>query len=245
MSSRQSKRTIPVVAILVMGSVIVGTIVVVAVLLILAGRVTIQPDEVGVVLRYGAVDRTLEPGVHSRLPAPIEEVVKIPVQRLLKEEFGRRSTEAGEALPDRTPDLELESRMVTADLNIVEVEWATQFHVGDPVEYATRVRDIDEIFRGVNQAAMRAVVGDRSIDEVLTIGRLEIEDEVAVRLQEHCDRLKSGIVIDQVVLLDVNLPAAVKAAFDEVVKAEHERERIIRKARAAAGSVARETGGGR
>jgi len=123
--------------------------------------------------------------------------------------------------------------MLTGDLNVVVVEWTTQYRVGDPVQYLFRQRSLSETFRDANQAVMRAVVGDRSVTEVLTIGRQEIASEVEQRLQQLCDQYEMGIKIEQVVLQDVNPPDEVKPSFNEVNQAQQERERMINEARTA------------
>lgn len=201
--------------------------------LVLSSGFSIEPGEVGVVLRFGAYDRMAEPGVNLKLPAPVEVVYKIPIQRQLKQEFGFQTVEAGIPPVDSDRDVESESRMITGDLDVAVVEWIVQYRVSDPYKYLFKVRDVTKTFRGMNEAVMRAAVGDRSIDEVITIGRLEIEDEVTTRLRELCDRHEMGIMVDQIVLYDVNPPEPVKPAFNAIIEAEHERERAIRDARAA------------
>jgi membrane protease subunit HflK len=112
------------------------------------------------------------------------------------------------------------------------VEWIAQYRVRDPFKFLFRVRNVRQTFRDVNEAVMRAVVGDRSVDEVITIGRQQIEDEVKTVLQELCDRYETGIVVDQIVLQNVTPPDPVKPSFNEVNQAEQERERSINDARA-------------
>ena len=100
--------------------------------------------------------------------------------------------------------------MLTGDLNVAVVEWIVQFRVADPYLYLFKVRNIVETFRDMNEAVMRAVVGDRTVTEVLTVGRQEIETTVQEKLQEMCKAYETGITIDQVVLQDVNPPDPVK-----------------------------------
>jgi len=211
----------------------IGLIALVVVLAILAfsSIFTIQPEQVGVVLRFGGYNRTAEPGLNFKLPSPLEQVLKVPVQRQLKQEFGFETVEAGVRTRYSERDFENESLMLTGDLNVAVVEWIAQYRVDDPYKYLFKVRNVDKTFRDMNEAVMRSVVGDRSVDEVITVGRLEIEDEVKVRLQELCDRYETGIVVDQIVLQDVNPPDPVKPSFNEVNQAEQERERAINDAR--------------
>jgi membrane protease subunit HflK len=225
-------------------TLIVGSVVALmgGAVVVLTGFYTIQPDEVGVVLRFGRHVRTTEPGLNFKLPAPIEEVLKVPIQRQRKQEFGFRTFEGDSPDDEGVRDVEPESLMITGDLNVAVVEWITQYRISDIHQFLFGVRKPEKVFRDLNESVMGAVVGDRSIDEVITIGRLEIEDEVKVRLQELCDRHQIGIVVDQVVLQDVNPPEKVKPSFDEVNKAHKDRERAIRKAHAEMNE--RSTGGG-
>ena len=192
---------------------------------------TVAPEEVGVVLTFGRYSRQVDPGLNFKLPYPIETVSKVPVQRQLKEEFGFRTQRA--ATRSSFTASQEEALMLTGDLNVAVVEWTTQFRVNDPYKALFRVRNPVETFRDMNEAVMRAVVGDRSVTEVLTIGRQEIASEVEVRLQKLCDQYELGLKIEQVVLQDVNPPDEVKPSFNEVNQAQQEREKLINEARTA------------
>jgi membrane protease subunit HflK len=211
--------------------ILIGVLVLIGALLVFSMVFTIQPEEVGIVLRFGAFTRTADPGLNFKLPTPIEQVLKVPVQRQLKQEFGFETAEAGVRTRYSERDLEVESLMLTGDLNVANVEWIAQYRVADPYKYLFRVRNISTTFRDMNEAVMRSVVGDRSVDEVITVGRLQIEDQVKLKLQELCDRYETGIVVDQIVLQNVNPPDPVKPSFNEVNQAEQERERSINEAR--------------
>ncbi len=193
---------------------------------------TVDPEEVGVVLRFGRYDRRTQPGLHFKLPYPIETMEKVAVQRQLKEEFGFRTATPGVRTRYSPADFRLESLMLTGDLNVAVVEWITQFRVKDPYKYLFKVRNVGFTFRDMNEAVMREVVGDRSVNEVLTIGRQEIADAVKIRLQAMCDQYDIGITVDQIVLQDVNPPDPVKPSFNEVNQAQQEREKLINEARA-------------
>ena len=192
----------------------------------------VQPEEVGVVLRFGRYIGTTDPGLRAKLPF-IDEVMKVPVQRQLKQEFGFQTTEAGvrSVYAQTSRDLEAETIMLTGDLNVAVVEWIVQYRVSDPYQYLFRVRNLDETFHAMNEAVMREVVGDRTVSEVLTVGRQEIEVEVEGRLQELANQYEMGITIDQVVLQDVNPPAPVRPSWDEVSQAQQQRDRMINEAR--------------
>ena len=213
-------------------TIVIGLVVVLAAIIAFSSVYTIQPEEVGVVLRFGRYVRTAEPGLNFKLPSPLEQVLKVPVQRQLKQEFGFETVEAGVRTRYADRDFEGESLMLTGDLNVAVVEWIAQYRIDDPFKYLFRVRNVSRTFRDMNEAVMRSVVGDRSVDEVITIGRLEIEDQAKIKLQELCDRYETGIVVDQIVLQDVNPPDPVKPSFNEVNQAEQERERSINDARA-------------
>ena len=199
---------------------------------------TVAPEEVGVVLTFGAYsppDRAS--GLHWKLPWPFQTVQKVPVQRQLKAEFGFRTREAGRRSTFTTAGLEGEALMLTGDLNVAVVEWTTQFRIKEPYKYLFKVRSLGDTFQDMNEAVMREVIGDRSVTEVLTIGRQEIATEVEVRLQELCDQYDTGLKIEQVVLQDVNPPEEVKPSFNEVNQAQQERERMINEARTAFNQV--------
>jgi membrane protease subunit HflK len=207
-------------------------LVILALLLISDFVYTIEPEEIGVVLRFGKFDRTTDPGLHVKMPFPIEQLEKVPIQRQLKQEYGFRTREAGVRTQYERGSFIRESLMLTGDLNVAVVEWIAQYRVTDPYLYLFKVRNRDKTFRDMNEAVMRAVVGDRSVDEVITVGRQEIESEVRLGLQELCNQYEIGITVDQIVLQDVNPPDPVKPSFNEVNQAEQERERAINDARA-------------
>ncbi len=199
-------------------------------ILVLTSFVTIGPEEVGVVLRFGKYVRTMNPGLNFKLPFGIEKVYKVPVERQLKLEFGFRTEEAGVRTRYSQRSFQEESLMLTGDLNAAEVEWIVQFRIKDPYKFLFRVRNPIQTFRDMNEAVMREVVGDRTVNEVLTIGRQEIADVVAQKLQKLADQYETGIKVDQVVLQDVTPPDPVKPAFNEVNEAQQEKEKLINQA---------------
>jgi membrane protease subunit HflK len=211
--------------------IITGVLILLGIIIVTSMVFTIEPEEVGVVLRFGKYVRTSPPGLNFKLPAPLERVYKVPVQRQLKDEFGFRTEQAGVRTQYSRSNFEGESLMLTGDLNVSVVEWIAQYRVRDPYKFLFKVRNVRKTFRDMNEAVIRAVVGDRSVAEVLTTGRQEIEDEVKTQLQELCDQYETGIVVDQIVLQDVNPPDPVKPSFNEVNQAEQERERAINEAR--------------
>jgi membrane protease subunit HflK len=191
---------------------------------------TVGPEETGVVLRLGKYVRSTSPGLHARLPFGIERVTKVPIQRQLKQEFGFRTVRAGVRSQYTEEGLSGESNMLTGDLNAAVVAWVVQYRIVEPYKYLFRVRNVEMTFRDMSEAVMRRVVGDRTVNEVLTIGRQEVADHVLQQLQELCDQYDTGIKVEQVVLQDVNPPDPVKPSFNEVNEAQQERERLINEA---------------
>ncbi len=193
---------------------------------------TVGPEEIGVIRRFGKFSRTSDPGPHVRLPFGVEILDKVPVQRQLKEEFGFRTQSAGVHSTFINRGYEEEALMLTGDLNIASVEWIVQYRIVNAYQFLFRVRFVRETLRDLNEAVMREVIGDRIINEVLTVGRIEISDTVKARLQVLVDQYEMGVKIDQVVLQDVNPPDPVKPSFNAVNEAQQEREKLINEARA-------------
>lgn len=192
---------------------------------------TVDQDEVGVILQFGKYSRIADPGLNFKLPFGIETVTKVPVKRQLKLEFGFRTLEPGVRTQYARSGFQQESLMLTGDLNAAEVEWIVQYRITDPYKYLYRVRNSEKTFRDMNEAVMREIIGDRTVNEVLTIGRVEIEDAVKVMLQDMCNQYETGIRVEQLVLQDVTPPDPVKPAFNEVNEAQQEREKLINQAR--------------
>ncbi len=208
-----------------------GVLAILLVILLYSSWFTVDTEEVGVVLRFGKFARTADPGLNFKLPFGIEKVYKVPVERQLKLEFGFRTTTPGVRTEYSTSKYPEESLMLTGDLNAAEVEWIVQFRIKNPYNFLFRVRNAVSTFRDINEAVMREVVGDRTVDEVLTIGRQEVASTVTLKLQELSDQYDMGIKVDQVVLQDVNPPEPVKPAFNEVNEAQQEREKLINQAK--------------
>ena len=206
-------------------------LVIVCLILVFTCWFTVDPEEVGVVLRFGSYNRNVNPGLNFKMPFGIETVYKVPIERQLKEEFGFRTLEAGVRTQYSQREYQDESLMLTGDLNAAEIEWITQYRINDPYKFLFRVRNAQLTFRDINEAVMREVVGDRTVNEVLTIGRQEIATTVTLKLQELCNQYETGIKVEQVILQDVNPPEPVKPAFNEVNEAQQEREKLINEAR--------------
>ncbi len=207
---------------------VIASIVAIILLIVLAWTscYTVQAESEGVVLRFGKFLKTVEPGLHFKLPFSIDRVAVLPTRRQLKLEFG--FVTPGYTNPHQPGKDALEERsMVTGDLNAALVEWVVQYRIEDPKQYLFDVRNPDQTLRDLSEAAMREVIGDRTVDEVITIGRQDIEISALARMQELAKRYMLGIRVDQVQLKNVNPPAEVQASFNEVNKAQQDRENAI------------------
>jgi len=226
-----SKFRFPNISLRTIRWIIIGIILII---FLVSSVFTVNPEEIGVIQRFGKFTRVVSPGLNFKLPFGIETVKKVPVERQLKEEFGFRTKTEG-VRTERTEygvrPFQKESLMLTGDLNAGEVEWIVQFRISDPYKFLFKVRNALSTFRDMNEALMREVVGDRSVSEVLTTGRVEVANTVTTKLQGLCDQYETGIKVDQVVLQDVNPPDPVKPAFNEVNEAQQEREKLTNQAR--------------
>lgn len=188
---------------------------------------TVEADSVGVVQRFGRYKATVEPGLRFKIPFGVDTVSKVAVRRQLKMEFGF-ATQGGvtnENQYSQEPDAE--KNMVTGDLNAAEVEWVVQYHISDPVDYLFNVREAGGTLRDISESVMREVVGDRLVDEVLTFGRSEMQENVLRKLQAVVTKLDLGVHVDQVQFNRVHPPLPVQRSFDEVNRAQQERETMI------------------
>lgn len=187
---------------------------------------TIPAESEGIVLRFGKYIKKVPPGLHFKLPLGIDSVIAVPTQRQLKQEFGF-------ATPDYTnPDQvgtepAKEKSMVTGDLNSVLAEWIVQYRISEPEKYLFAVRQPGQTLRDISESVMREVVGDRTVDEVITVGRQDIEITALNRMREMATRYHLGVSIDQVQLKNVNPPEPVQASFNEVNRAQQDRENLI------------------
>ena len=191
----------------------------------------IEAEEVGVVLRLGKYHTDLEPGLNFIMPF-IDEVYKVPVLRQLKQEFGFRTVSAGVRSQFRSmgQGLKDESLMLTGDLNAAQVEFIVQYSIKNANNFLFKVRNVENTFRYINEAVMREVIGDRSVNEVITTGKEEIELEAKLLVQKLCDSYETGIHVEQLILQDVNPPDPVKPAYNEVNEAEQEKDKLINQA---------------
>ena len=190
----------------------------------------IEPEELGVITRFGKYTRTVEPGLNFKIPF-METLYKIPVERQQKQEFGFRTTSVGVQSSFTKEDTKGESLMLTGDLNLADVEWVVQYRIDNPYNFLFKVRNPETTLRDISEACMRQVVGDRTVNEVLTVGRTEVANKAQELIQKLSKEYSLGVNIDQVVLQDVNPPDQVKDAFNAVNQAQQEKETLINQAK--------------
>ena len=212
-------------------AIIMGLIAVLILVALFTMFYTVQAESQGVVLRFGRYIKTVEPGLKFKLPFGIDTVQIVPVRRQLKQEFGVHTRDATNPYQHTSSsEQQREKNMVTGDLNAATVEWIVQFRVNDPRQFLFQVKEPESTLRAVSESVMREVVGDRTVDEVITVGRQEIEVVALGRMQELVDNYKMGLSIDQVQLKDVNPPLPVQPSFNEVNQAQQQREQLINQA---------------
>lgn len=192
---------------------------------------TIPAESVGVVMRFGKYSSTADPGLRMKLPFFIDQVEEVPIRRQLKQEFGFGTAGATNGYQSSRGQIqESEKSMVTGDSNVALVEWVVQYHIEDAMEFLFKVRNPDETLRDASESIMREVVGDRTVDEVITFGRQEIETDSKTKLQALVDKYEMGLAIDLIQLKSVNAPREVQASFNEVESAKQELEQAKNRA---------------
>lgn len=207
--------------------IVVGALVLV---LVWTGFFQIGAEEVGIITRFGKYTREVNSGLNFKIPL-IEGVVKVPVERQQKQEFGFRTVESNVRSDYTKRGTADESLMLTGDLNLADVEWVVQYRISNAYQYLFKVRHPEITLRDLSESSMRQVVGDRTVNEVLTVGRTEVALAVKDLIQNLSDEYELGICIEQVVLQDVNPPDPVKSAFNAVNEAQQEKETLINQAK--------------
>jgi len=189
---------------------------------------TVPAESTGVLLRFGRHLHNVPAGLHFKLPFGIDEVIKVPTERQLKLEFGIKRTAESITNPDQLGADPLKERsMVTGDLNAALVEWVVQYRITEPEIYLFEVREPGLTLRDLSESVMREIIGDRTVDEIITIGRQEIEDTSLTRLRELANRYHLGVMVNQVQLKNVDPPVPVQPSFNEVNRAQQDRENAI------------------
>ncbi len=181
----------------------------------------VAPDEEGVVKRFGIPVRTVGPGPHLKFPL-VETVLQPKVEKLHRVEVGYRSDRQG-----RQQMIPQEALMLTGDMNILAVEFIVQYKIKESANYLFKVADIHETIGKAAEASMREIVGKSKIDEALTTGKAQIQQDTQVLLQSILDQYQAGVQIAAIQLQDVDPPEAVAAAFKDVTNAKEDREKLI------------------
>lgn len=225
-----------------------GILPVVALILVAVGVYTlfytVEPDEEAVVIRLGRYLKTEDPGLQFKMPFGIDRVIKVRSKRVLQEEFGFRTADTSSRITRYAKKTYgTESLMLTGDLNVADVEWAVQYKISDPFKYIFQTSEPTQNVRDVSESIMRRVVGDRSVTDVLTVGKVEIESEAKRLMQDVLNKYDMGILIVSVKLQDVNPPSVVKQSFNEVNEAKQEQEKAINEAEGAYNKVIPEARG--
>lgn len=191
---------------------------------LLSGFYMVGPGEQGLVLTFGRLTGQSEPGLHYRLPAPIQSQFVVDTARVRTAEIGYR-TEA-----DRQNVVLEEAQMLTGDENMVVVQLFIQYLVQDPVAYLFHVRDAEAVLKASAEIALRSAVGQNTIDFTMTEGRVQAQDQVKNHLQELLDQYQTGLLVTEARLLAVDPPTDVRDAFHDVVRAFEDRERLVKEA---------------
>lgn len=208
---------------------LVGIISVLVIVLYLAsGIFVVAPDEQGIIRRFGKFVRIESPGLNYHLPYPIETVVTPAVTQVKRVEIGFRTISFGP--PARYREIPAEALMLTGDENIVSAQAIVQYKIKDPVNYLFNIILPEQTVRSAAEASLRQVIGERKIDEALTVGKYEIQEETKRLLQELLDSYKAGILIVAVQLQDVNPPKEVQDAFKDVASAKEDKSKYINQA---------------
>jgi len=212
------------------GGPIIVVVVIIGLLLASTTFYTVDVSEVGIVQRFGKYTRTTNPGLNFKLPIGIEKVTKVKIRKVFKEEFGFRSVRTAQTtLSSDRGNLD-ESLMLTGDLNVAVAPWIVQYKIKDPYDYLFKVDHVNNLLRDLSEAAMRLVVGDRSINEVIS-RRQEIANEAVLILQSELDNAETGIKVITIEMKKTNVPGPVQPSFNEVNQAVQEKEQTIYEAK--------------
>lgn len=187
---------------------------------------TVPADSEAVVQRFGQYHGTQGPGLHFKMPFGVDHTTVVPIRRQLKLEFGFGTPQSSNP-HQNDPQVKNTKDMVTGDLNEAQVEWVVQYRISDSQQFLFAVQDPEDTLRSASEAVMREVIGDRTIDEVITYGRQEIETENLIRLQPLAKQYSLGITVDLIQLKNINPPQAVQDAFNDVNRAQQEKQNAI------------------
>ncbi len=210
------------------GKVVLVVLAVICFQVIYSSFYTIEPGEQGIVMRFGKYNRTTEPGLRFKLPY-IEEMERVDVKTVRKEEFGRRTKTPGQKTTFSKDGFDRESLMLTGDKNVIDVDWIVQFTISDPFRFLFKVRNVRQAVRDNSETVIRRIVGNMDFDYVLG-NRSVLAGMAKQELQQDLDKLESGVRIRALQLLDITPTDAVKPAFNEVNEADQDMKRLVNEA---------------
>ena len=191
---------------------------------------TVKADEQALILRFGKHVDTTNPGLHFKLPFGIDRKFAVPVKQIFKEEFGFRTHSAGVRTQYDPNDQSQESLLLTGDLNIADVEWVVQYQISDPLKFLFSIRKPVAALRDLSESVTSLVVGDRTVTNVLTVGRASTQNDIEERLKQKLAEYNTGLRVVEVFLQEINPPETVKPAFNAVNEAKQEKEKLINEA---------------
>jgi modulator of FtsH protease HflK len=212
------------------GGTIAIILLVIVAILAYSSIFTIKTGYVGVIQRFGKYVHTKPPGLNFKIPFGIDRVTKVSQDKVEKEEFGFQPVSSSPKRLAGSSNTSTTSLMLTGDLNVALVPWIVQYRVKDPYKYLFKVINVQNLLRDLSEASMRLVVGDRSINEVIS-SRSEIANEAEKVLQEELDKAETGLLVVNVELKRTNVPGPVQPSFNEVNQAVQEKEKLIYQAR--------------
>ena len=210
------------------GKILIIILVIVLFQVVNSSYYTIKPGERGVVLRFGEYSKTASPGLNFKIPL-VDSVIKVDIETVRKEEFGFRTKVPGQKSIYQREGFDAESLMLTADKNVIDVEWIVQYKVQDPFNFLFKVENVRQAVRDVSETAVRRVIGNMDFDYVLS-NREILASLTDKELQAELDNYEAGVKIVTVQLQDVNPPDAVKPAFNEVNEADQDMKRLVNEA---------------
>ena len=194
------------------------------------GIYKVGPKEVGVVKRFGKYVRQTQSGLHYHLPFPIEEVHTPKVTKMRRIEIGFRTVDPGP--PARYEQIEEEALMLTGDLAIVSAEAVVKYKIKDPIQYLFWINRPDDTVRDASEAALRQVIGQNVINDVLTDKKTEVQLEAKELLQKLLDEYQAGIHINNFLFQDVKVPQPVQDSYRDVASAKEDKQKKMNQAQA-------------
>lgn len=211
---------------LTLGSVIFTIIIVIGLAILATSFFVVDETEQAVITRFGKYYKTLGPGLQLKFPFGIDKCYTVPTKIIQTEQFGFKTLKEGQN-SKYLNGITKESTMLTGDLNIVDVEWSIQYKITDPVAWLFNVKETKQTIRDISQSVVNTLVGDRAILDVMTSERSAIQESAVQLMNENFNALGLGIEVNTVQLQNVVPPAGVQDAFEDVNKAEQDKNRLI------------------